>query len=230
MTVEVVTVFAPRPNHEKFQDYMPLLRLQRDSALHFGHRHCVVTDGHLGAEFNQLRVVLPEDVMPAMIVGVMERLKAGAAHHLLFVDADCLIARSLDEAIDAKLFDVGLTHRANNVAPINNGAMYVHQNGIRRAVIFFREALKHCGTHWGADQEAISIAAAPVEGDDDCVVLRHGCSIGFLSMFQYACVPKRPNFPHKHRPFVVHFKGETKPWMAIYAKNFVLKEAENRAG
>lgn len=227
--IQIVTVFTPRPQHPKWYDYLALLRIQRDSARWFGHGHLVVTDSHLPDEFNQLRTYLPPELMQAMIAGVVAKLKharyeVGGGAHLVFADCDCLVARNLDEAFDSDIpFDLGLTHRVNDLSPINNGAMYVPQSGIAAALAFFEHALSICGTHWGADQEAISQAAAPVL-DEDGYALRHGCRVSFLNMKRYAAVPKTHLSKHGEGTFIVHFKGNTKEWMADYARSFVFKE------
>lgn len=229
--VHVVTVFAPRDpiaDVPPWQDYLPLLKLQRDSARWFGHRHTVVTDANLGAEFDTLRTPLDADLMPAMITGVITRLESGGSSHIVFLDCDCLVVRDLESAFDGDTFDVGLTHRANEKSPINNGAMYVNRSGIVAALPFFRHAWALCGTHWGGDQEAISQAAAPVP-DDDGFGVRHNCRIGFLNMKRYAGVPKAHLQPHKES-LVVHFKGETKKWMADYANAFLFSGAHHGAG
>lgn len=201
-------------------DYLPLLRAQRDSVRRLGHRHTVVTDGASGLEFETLPAVLPDALMPAMIEGVIARLRRGGDAHLVFVDADCLIGRELDSAFTGREFDLGLTRRENDVAPINNGAMYVHAKGINSALHFFGRALALCGEHWGADQEAISAAAAPVPKVCDNG-FRHGCLIEFLSMRTHGNVPKLPLKVPDSKPYVLHFKGATKDHMLEYAARFL---------
>jgi hypothetical protein len=149
---------------------------------------------------------------------VIKRLEMGGDSDIVFVDADCLINRELSSAFTG--FDLGLTRRADPISPINNGAMYVARHGIDRARDFFCKALTLCGGHWGADQEAISQAAAPVP-DVECRVERDGMLIEFLSMRQYGAVPKVPGEKHKNFPFVIHFKGATKDWAEAYARRFI---------
>lgn len=208
-----------------------MLRLQRDSARWFGHRHTVITDANLGAEFDTLRTPLDADLMPAMISGVLARLRSGGpASHIVFLDCDCLVLKNLEEAFEGDLFDIGLTYRANAVAPINNGAMYVNVSGIPAALGFFQHAWALCGTHWGADQEAISKAAAPVPQKDRMAV-RRGCRVGFLNMKRYAAVPKSHLSQHGAESFVAHFKGQTKRWMEDYATAFIFQgEASGARG
>jgi hypothetical protein len=204
-------------------NYLPLLRAERDSALRLGHRYTVVTDADDVQGFDVRRANLPEAVMPAMIAGVIERLRLGADSDLVFVDADCLIARDLSDAFIGE-WDLGLTYRMHDIAPINNGVMYVRRAGIPKALAFFERAYTLCGEHWGADQEAISRAAAPVP-QQACVEQRGGCSIAFLSTRTHAVVPKRPLKKHFADPFVIHFKGETKAWMVQYQRHYFRLES-----
>lgn len=232
--IHVVTVLAPREPIDgapapTWQEYLPLLRLQRDSARWYGHKHSVVTDADLGAEFDLFRTHLDVDLMRAMIAGVIAKLQAGGSSHLVFLDVDCLIARNLEPVFTENLWDIGLTHRENEVSPINNGAMYVRAEAIPQAIAFFKRAWALCGTHWGADQEAISKAAHPVP-KDDCVIARNGMRIGFLNMKRYAAVPKNHLSKHGGETYVVHFKGKTKEWMADYANAFIFSGERHGAG
>lgn len=223
MTVEVVTVWAPRPTHPKWRDdYIGLLALQKQTVEHFGHMHTVVTDVDLTG-FNTLCVPLDEEVMPAMIDGVIARLRQQQGRHLVFVDVDVLIHRDLHEAFLTCQFELGLTRRVHDKAPINNGVMYVRLGAQFLAATFFEHARARCGTHWGADQEAISAQAAPVPTEDNVVEMRGPLRVGFLSMKTHAAVPKERGLQHHNRPFTVHFKGETKAWAKEYAERFILR-------
>jgi hypothetical protein len=233
--IDVVTVFAPRPEHPQWRDYLPLLRLQRDAAQHFGHHHLVVTDdAESMREFETLQVDLPKSLMHAQLAGqvaYLEQWVEGGGNPAVFVDADCLITRALDSAFDGS-FDIGLTHRDDEKSPINNGAMYLSGNQRRHVLLFFRGALAICGDHWGGDQEAISAMAAPVpklSADKEerkragtIIEDRDGLRIGFLNGLDYNVSPKVEGARHARNPFVVHFKGETKAWMGTYARRFVL--------
>jgi hypothetical protein len=220
MGVEVCTVWAPRPEHEKWRDYLPLLRLQKTTAEKFGHKHVVVTDVDLPG-FNTLRVELPQSLMKAMISGVIERLKLPTPDDIAFLDCDVLIHRNLQDAFGP--WGLGLTNRAGNEkAPINNGAMYFRSDQREPALAFFEKALTLCGDHWGGDQEAISAAAQPIP-DGQGLFYRDGLALMFLSMRQHNAVPKMVARRHHGDVFVVHFKGEVaKDWMEEYANSFIL--------
>lgn len=225
---EVCTVFAPRPEHPKWRDdYRTLLSLQKRTAERFGHRHTVVTDCAM-TEFNTIDAALPLSLMRALLVGMVRRLEMPVESDLVLVDADCLVARSLDEAFVGADFDLGLTARNDPVSPINNGAMYVPHGGARKALGFFLAALDRCGDHWGGDQEAISQVATPV-GQVDSIAERAGASIKFLDILTHAVVPKTKGVKHERGPYVVHFKGETKDWAETYARKFILAGEKSSA-
>lgn len=210
--IEVVTVYTPRPQHEKWMDYLPLLKAQRASALKFGCRHTVVSDVEVDG-FDVLRTELPRSLMHALIAGQIERLKRPVDGPILLLDADCLVASDPADAFVGK-WDLAMTFRENKVSPINNGAMYVRNAG--PALGFFERALAMCETHWGGDQEAISKAAAPVP-QKPATKMRGDCLVAFVEMRKYAAVSKRPRSHHSREPYVIHFKGASKAWMVDYA-------------
>lgn len=213
MSVEVCTVFAAR-NGCNWKPYLPLIELQRQSVELAGHSYRVVNDDN---------ATLSAGLMAAMIDGVIHRLRMGGDSHLLFVDVDCLILRACEAAFDGT-FQLGLTRRENELAPINNGAMYVHRDGIQAAIPFFEYARSICAEHWGGDQEAISQAASPVPTRSGVIDHRRDCKIAFLSMALHNAVPKVRGKFHHSRPYVLHFKGATKDWMQDYAERYLFKK------
>lgn len=219
--VEVVTTWTPRPQHPKWRnDYITLLNAQRQTVQYFNHKYTIVTDDPLLANRPEtVFIPLPESLMHAMIVGVIERLKRPIGEHIVFVDYDVLVASSLNNAF-RDTFDLGLTHRINEKSPVNNGVMYVNKDGAAKALKFFEKALERCEEHWGGDQEAISCAAHPVP-DEDCIEVRKDITIAFLNMRKYAAVPKVKDKRHDIRPYCVHFKGDIKDWMLSYFDNVI---------
>lgn len=216
--IEVCTIFAPRKQHPQWRDdYLRLIYAQRHSAKRLGHSHTVVTDSDLGGKLNTLRVDLPEELMPAMIMGVIKRLQRPLSGPIVFVDCDCLIDRDCTQVFSTWSFHVGLTYRSHETAPINNGVMYVSDQEVGRALMFYCRALELCKNHWGGDQEAISQAASPVPHKDRNAV-RSGAVVRFMSSKYFAAVPK--NYLGRHNSFAVHFKGATKEWMIDYAKEY----------
>lgn len=222
MRTEVVTVYTPRPEHLKFRDYLTGMALERDTAQHFGCRHVVVSDVELPS-FEVLHVELSQSLMRAQLAGQIAYLEQwDDSHHVLLVDADCLIHRDPAEAFTG--FDLGLTWRDNPACMINNGAMYVAAGSKARVLPFFRHALTLCKDHWGGDQEAISQTAAPVPKRNGKRGVRQGAVVEFLSMRTHNCTPNREGARHYPPiPFVVHFKGEDrKGWMKTFADSFIL--------
>jgi hypothetical protein len=223
--VEICTVFTPQENHVSWRDdYIRLIMLQQASARRVGYSHVVVSDVELGGGLDTMLVRLPKELMRAMIVGCIERLRRPVEGHLVLVDVDCLVEQDLRSVFDRTgpghgPFNLGLTFRDNARAPINNGVMYVHHDGVARARRFFEQALEVCGTHWGADQEAISQVASPVVNWERNAE-RAGCTVRFFSSKRFASVPKQHLARHTDS-FMVHFKGETKVWMEDYARKFL---------
>lgn len=217
--IEICTVYTAQPGHHKWRgDYVDLIRAQQHSAQRVGHSHKVMTDELISGLDCEV-VDLGPDLMRAMLMGVIKRLEMPVETHVVFVDADCLVNRPCGPVYRKRVgFDLALTIRANEVSPVINGVMYVRKEGVGRALMFFREALRLCRSHWGGDQEAISQAAAPVPSEQS-VGKRHGCEIAFLSAKHYGPSPKAMTAFHEGAP-VVHFKGETKEWMLPYAREF----------
>jgi hypothetical protein len=225
--VRLVTFYSPRPSHEKFIDYIPLLQLQQRTAARFGHEHVVVSDVDLpGLNVWCPPQPLPESLMKAIMVGQLSYLnnwvKEANPKKLVLVDGDCLVHRDLSAAFDGT-FDLALTSRTPHRSPINNGVMYADNQDRQGVVNFFEHALANCEDHWGGDQEAISGAAAPVPEEHGVVKIRQGIRVKFVSLETHAVVPTQAGMRHKRDPFMVHFKGEkAKEWMELYATKFIL--------
>ena len=223
--IEVVTVYTPRPNHEKFMDYTPLLLCQKKTVEKFGHRHVVVSDQPY-PDLNVLQADLSFPLMVSILKGQIAYLEQWTGDHpVVLADVDCLIGRSLNEAFGD--FDIGLTNRDNPKAPINNGAMYIGPGNKKGVLAFFNKALSLCKNHWGGDQEAIAQAAAPVPiGHNTQMRTIDGVNvyIAFMSMARLNVVPRLPGIRHMSNPFVIHFKGtDRKAWMLQYANAFILR-------
>lgn len=218
--IEVVTVWAPRPEHPKWQEYMPLLELQAKTVRRAGHHHRVVTDTDMPG-YNTLRVDLPKPLLKALVAGQLAYMKKWKAdHRVVMLDIDCMVTGSLERAFTG--FDVGLTLREHDTQPIQNGAMYFE--GTREAkvaaVAMFERTLEMCGSEWGEDQEAMARAVAPPK--------RWGTAMRFGARFDFLHV-ERHNHADKHsarrrltnRVFVEHFKGDTKHQAADYVERLL---------
>lgn len=211
--LEVVTVWAPRPENEKFSDvYKKLLKLQLFSVNRVGHTHVVVTDDPKGVSEKHHRVItasMQASLMFAILEGQLAYVEQwDGSHPFVLLDIDCLVARKL-EGIFTGAFDIMLTNRNNPVAPIQNGAMYFDKGCKLGAIKFLRRALQLCEHHWGGDQEAIAKAMAPVPDGHVGIERRFGVRVKFSSPELYnhsnkVCAPRT-----KDR-YVFHFKGDSK--------------------
>lgn len=206
--LDVVTVFAPRPEHPKWRDYLELLKLQKKSVVRAGHRHLVVSDRELPG-YETLVVELPASLNHALLGGQIAALKAWSDREpMVILDADCLVLRRLDAVFDST-FEIGLTNRNDRYAPIQNGAMYFAAGSRVAAIQFLQCAFDQCEEHWGGDQEAIAAAVAPVPSEH-IVLQRFGVRVSFLSTKTHNWSPKRLQSRLKPHQFVVHLKGERK--------------------
>lgn len=211
--LDVVTVWAPRPENEKWRpDYLELLKLQAQTVRRVGHRHVVVTDAELPG-YKTLQAELPRSLMHAILAGQLAWLRQWPANQrAVLVDIDVLVCRDLRGAFNGT-WDIGLTRRDNPVAPIQNGAMYFDSGCKTAAIALFERALELCGEHWGGDQEALSQAVAPVRPVGS-VAQHFGARIGFLSTETHNFGVKN-GAPKMHPSrFCLHFKGEAKAYAA----------------
>ena len=219
--VEVVSVWAPRPENEKWRDdYLAMLAMQQESAERVGHRHILVTDDPSPPEGLCILHPMQQSLMHAILEGQL----AYVSHHwtgenpLVVLDLDCLIMQSL-EGVFAKgtgiaggAFNILLTVRENPISPVQNGAMYFSAGSKAHAVSFFSRALASCESHWGGDQEALSRAAAPI-GAPHTMHQRHGAWIAFESTDSLNHTTKK-RIPKRTRArYVAHFKGNAKQFM-----------------
>ena len=221
--LEVVTVWAPRPEHPKYRDYLALLALQAKTVARAGHRHVVVTDGELKG-YETLQVELPQSLMHALIAGQLAYMtKWSGSHRVVLADMDCMIVRDLNAAFTGE-FDIGLTRREHPTQPIQNGVMYFDATWKAKvaAVAMFRRTLELCGDEWGEDQEALAQAVGPVP--DLCKnEIRFGARVRFLAteLHNHSCKMGRPRVINER--FVEHFKGEfPKQWAAGYVQDLAL--------
>lgn len=215
--IEIVTVWAPRPAHPKFIDYMPLLDLQRRSVERVKHRHRVVCETQL-AGYDCLEVgALPESLMHAILAAQLKYVEQwDDSHPVVMLDIDCMVMRPLDDIFEEP-FDILLTYRANEASPIQNGAMYFNAGAKQAALRFLDSAYALCKEHWGGDQEAISKAVAPVP-DQDMNEERFGACIAFRSTKKYNWSPKLLRRDYKKNRNIVHFKGESKQMAATFSE------------
>lgn len=218
--LEVVTVWAPRPEHPKWRDYSDLLAMQAQTVKRAGHEHVVVTDVDLPG-YRTLRTELPQPLLKALIGGQLAYLRTWSwDHRAVIVDIDCMIVGDLNRAFTG--FDVGLTIREHPTQPIQNGVMYFEANMRAKiaGVKMLERTLELCGDGWGSDQEALATAVQPPLRHD--VVPRFGAAFAFLSLERH----NHPNKDASHRRLdkrvlIEHFKGDTKMQAANYVKELL---------
>lgn len=215
----IVSFYAERRDQfPDAPDYRPLLDLLARSAARFGHRHVCITDAATAPTLPCETFVtdLPHNLMQAVIVGQLAWLRSAEfTEDAVLVGADCLIARDPAGAFGDGDADVIVTSRPWDDAPINNGAVYVRHDVRRAVVALYERAMEACGEEWGADQNAVAAAVAPVPAEHG-IATRHGLRILFAPMRTHNAAPKSVE-DVAAEAFVVHFKGPRKAFMPVWA-------------
>lgn len=225
--LNVVVPRAPRTKDPHWtKEYVLMLKVQRRTCQKFGHRQIIIGDADLKG-FDVIRVPLPESLMHALVTAQLawlERWDQIVTGHTVFVDADVLIARDLNEVFDGS-FDIGFTTRDIPSQPINNGVMYVAQSARAKAIALWTEYLRLTKPHWGGDQEALAqtLAPVPVEHSVETRIINgHSMRVAFLPPEKYNMTPGVNGNAGEGEPFAVHFKGDKKQGMVAYADKYIL--------
>ena len=227
--MNVVSFYAPRPEHKLFQDYTPFLRVLDASCKKFGHNHIVISDKVLPG-FNTFVAELPDDLMGAVLVGQLAYLESEFAKtDTIFIDGDCVLAKDPASVFD-KDFDIAvITHadlQSNLVletskgfesvpftdSHLDNSTIFIR--GGADAAKFWRSALLHVGVEWGDDQHALAIALN-VATNHRKLFHRLGVPVRFLPRDTYTFSPDHPG-QEPDGSFVLHFRGGRKQWMVDY--------------
>jgi hypothetical protein len=214
--VIVAPFYAPRPDHPKFRDYIPLLRLQDRSVRHFGHIQTVLTDSAFVARlFPALRAELPHALMKASHAAQLAALQAGLPGDLVLTGADCLLGRDPAALFDGS-FDLAATTHPFSDCILNTGAIFVPKGCGSKVAKFWEQALRTCGDHWGDDQRSLAAAlgATLERGLHD----RGGLRVKFLPCRDHNWAPDHAEDPCTAT--VVHFRGPRKDWMAQWMARF----------
>lgn len=208
MRMNVVSFYAPRPEHERFRDYLPMLRLLEASCRRYGHRHIVLSDVDLEG-FEVFRCDLPRELMPATIEAQLQYLKAHDAPTLL-TGADCVLGMDPSPVFD-RTFDIAMTTDHFPGFCLNTGAMFIKD--CRLAAAYWQQARAICGNAWGDDQLCLErvFKARP---EPTVYVLPEGQAIECLPMMPYHYAPR--SVEHFEPAYVVHFRGPRKVFMAEY--------------
>ena len=231
----VASLYFRHPDYEpQPADYPALLRALDRTCARFGLAHTVITDAATVPALAGLDTwagTLPadaRDLMRGCVALWLQYLRQGApaASDVVLVGADCLVARDPRPVFDGS-FDIALTTRGGGgPSTLNNGTVWCPAAGRAHQVALYERALAGCRTHWGADQEAIAQAAAPVPAGFG-VALRHGARVAFLPVKSFNHAPAKPDEPTD--AVVLHFKGTRKGWMLPWAERICGPDAP-RAG
>lgn len=213
--MNVVSFYAPRPEHPFFQDYRPYLALLRESCERFGHQHLVLTDDPMEIGADDAYVCeLPRSLMKAVIAAQYAYLSDPANAHVptLLVGADCVLAN--DPARFAEI-DADLVITVGDFADcrMNTGAIYIpHPCQVAE---IWAEALRGVGDIWGDDQTALyqAILQRPTHGVWSAKVVE-------VPVDPFNLAPEHPADDCR-RGVVLHFRGPRKRWMAAYCKQWL---------
>ncbi len=217
--VNVVSFYAPRPDHERHtHDYLLCLALQRQSCARFGCRQIVITDDAPSlADFPTFNTILPHSLMRAIIAGQLAYLESAAFDaDTLLTGADCLLGRDPRAVFDGG-FDVAVTtHGGFSDCIMNTGAIFVPVASRELAAPFWRRALATMGDAWGDDQLALAreFDATLKHGTE----MRGAARIKFLPCEGINWAPDNEN--DGIDSLVVHFRGPRKRWMEAWAERF----------
>lgn len=202
--INVVSFYAPRPEHPFFQDYQPFLKLLDESCRRYGHRHIVLTDDpDQCAGCDTYETPLPRALMKAYLAAMAAYLtdKQFADTPTLLTGADCVLAN--DPAVMDMGYDLTITTDDRfQDCRMNCGAIFVRRPADVAHV--FRDALERCGDEWGDDQRAVYAA-----------IMASDLSVKELPCDPYNLAPENPG-DDCSRGVVLHFRGPRKNWMVDY--------------
>jgi hypothetical protein len=219
--MNVVSFYAPRPDHPKFQDYQPHLAVLEASCRRFGHEHIVLTDdASLSPAFLKFYTILPENLMRACLAAQLAYLRSPlAGTDTVLLGADCVVAGNVSAAFDGT-FDLGVTTYPFSDCWLNTGAIFVP--GGSNVTHIWEAALARCRGAWGDDQLALASALDPVSLDHS-VQERAGVRVRFMPVDPWNLAPKNMGHDCRHAT-VLHFRGPRKKWMAEYCRRWLALE------
>ena len=194
----VASFFAPR--YEKWHgcDYDALLRLLDASCRRFGLDHWVISDKPRPA-LQTFQCKLPENLMLAILDGQRQFL-AYAQEPVLLVGADCLIVRDPRPLL---MGDITCTVSPTfSDCEMNTGAIWCRP-GMARV---WQSALDRNPVEWGQDQTCLYAA-----------MQESGVELVRVRAEDANWAPEHPN-DDAGMPYVVHFRGRRKGWMAEWAR------------
>jgi 6-hydroxymethylpterin diphosphokinase MptE-like protein len=213
--MNVVSFYAPRPDHPFFQDYTPFLDLLRASCKRYGHRHIVITDDPVVGD-DAFVVDLPHNLMKAFIGAQLAYLNSPfAQENTLFTGADCVLARDPASVFEQE-FDIAFTVGPFADCLINTGAIFIRGGAPVRYI--WERAYAEMGLEWGDDQKALAAVVKPTR--DPSVNVADGFILRFLPVDPYNLAPEYPDDDCR-RGYVLHFRGPRKAWMMDYCAKWL---------
>lgn len=212
----VASFFAPRPEHPRWRDYLPSLRLLQASCDRLGLEHIIIGDAPVpGMDVLQLPD-LPRDLMPAILDGQRQAIEC-LDDDLLLVGADCVIARDPRGALDGA--DMAVTIGDFCDCALNTGAIWIAREAREVAARMWARALARGLTGWGDDQLCIAAEVAPLR-QPAAVEERHGIRVRFLDVDPWNLAPDHVAHDVSHAA-VLHFRGRRKDWSAAWCERFL---------
>jgi hypothetical protein len=213
--MNIVSFYAPRPEHPFFQDYRPYLALLRESCARFGHQHLVLTDDPMEIGADDAYVVdLPRPLMKAVLAAQYAYLADPANAHepTLLVGADCVLAND-PAAYFPTDCDLAVTVGDFADCRMNTGAIFVpHPCQVAE---IWADALAHVGEDWGDDQTSLyrAIQERPTHG-------LWSADVRELPVDPFNLAPEFPGDDCR-RGVVLHFRGPRKRWMQSYCQSWL---------
>lgn len=205
--MNILSFWAPRPDHKFFQDYTPYLDLLRLSCERFGHQHVCLTDDP--SVRDGYVVELPHSLMRAFLTAQHAYLSdpANAETPTLLTGADCVLARDPAEVLAGDADIVITTDDRFTDCRMNMGAMWIPRPAAVAHV--WADALANMGDEWGDDQRAVYAA-----------LCRSNLTIRELPCDPFNLAPEHPDDDCR-RGVVLHFRGPRKDWMAEYCRHWL---------
>ena len=211
--MNIVSFYAPRPEHPFFQDYRFYLDLLRESCARYGHRHIVLTDdaAAVGGDGDAYQMDLPRSLMRAYVTALRVYCSDPQFANVptLLTGADCVLANNPAGVLAGPQFDMAITTGDFADCRMNCGAIWV-PNPARVAAIF-SEALGTVTDEWGSDQTAIYAA---VQRQSAFLTVKE------LPVDPYNLAPEHPS-DDCTRGVVLHFRGPRKRWMTDYCYHWL---------
>lgn len=206
----VASFYAPRKAEERIRwrcDYDKLLMLVEASCRRFNLKHLIISDSIRPSPLETFLVDLPENLMQAFIFG-QKRLLESSPEPVLFIGADCLIAKDPREL--SEVASLGITLGPFSDCKMNMGAVWCNNPEICAKI--WGKALESKPLEWGDDQRVVYSAIMQE--------MIKGLNINVLRCEDHNWAPDHIN-DNAGFPTVVHFRGPRKDFMLAWGKKYL---------